>query len=123
MGDPGDEVASLSQASGMSVEDHWVDAKAVPMAPVRCVVERPFEVFVLGKVLGGGVVALGLRAAVRGQDATAKSQASRIMFFASGIQTSAAGSWLARTETCLLGGFTEDMRDRIMSGVAISSRT
>ena len=40
-------------ASGTSTKDHQGEAEAVPLASVGCVVERSFENFSFGKVLGG----------------------------------------------------------------------
>ena len=75
------QVASrVPSASGMSVEDHGREAKAVPLASVGCVMEHPFEVFV---ILGR-------------QDVTAKSQALGIMSFPQRIQTLEGRSWLGR---------------------------
>ena len=35
-------------------EDNWGEAEAVSVASVGCVVERPFRIFAVCKVLGGG---------------------------------------------------------------------
>ena len=45
--------AESTQPFHVSIENCWGEAEAVLVAPVGCVVERPFENFVICSVLGG----------------------------------------------------------------------
>ena len=93
MRDPGDQVASrVSPASCVSIEDHWGEAEVVPLTSVGSVVER-LRLSYSARFWVGDVAGPGFRVAGRRQEVTAKSQASGIMSFPWGIQTSAGRSW------------------------------
>ena len=72
----------------MSVEDHWSGTRAVVVASVGCVVERPLEGLLIRQVLR----VRRPRAAGRRHEVTAKSQASGIVSFPWGLHTSAERS-------------------------------
>ena len=120
------------------------EAEAILVASVGSVVERPREIIVFRKLVV--VVGAGFRVAWRRQEAAATSQASGITSFPWKIQTplvmagrgrpsdlgggegrggegrlEQARLFFVRAESGFVGGFVEDMGDRIVSAVSVSS--